>query len=341
MKTVVIIGGGFAGSLIAKELSRHFSVIMIDDKNYFEFTPGVLRIVVDIEHISKIQRKHERYLKHANIIKDCVISIDEHQVHLKHKKSVSYDYLVIASGSRYELPIKANGLVQANRVEKLKKAHDDAEHADTIILIGGGLVGVELTGELLDMYRNKKIIVIHAAKELIPRNHPKSRAYAKRYLERRGVELVFEEFVKEVKNGVCRTKSGKSFKGDVIFLCTGIKPNSDFVPKRMRTERGFVEVNDFLQVKGAKNIFAPGDVNAIREEKTAQAAEQGAKIVAHNICALENKSTLKPYKQKKNPMVISLGKYNAIVEYKNFVYRGKIPAVMKWGIERWEMLKKR
>jgi NADH dehydrogenase FAD-containing subunit len=53
--------------------------------------------------------------------------------------------------------------------------------------------------------------------------------------------------------------------------------------------------------------------------------------------AMEKNTEMKEYKSKKRLMVISLGKYNGIIEYKNFVMYGFFPALVKWGIERYFM----
>src|SRR3989338_1455974 len=99
MKKVVVIGGGFAGSLIARKLQKDFEVTLIDTKPYFEFTPGILRTIVEPEHYKSIQVGHKDYLK-AKIIVGHVKKIEEDFVHVDGKK-LPYDYLAICSGSRY------------------------------------------------------------------------------------------------------------------------------------------------------------------------------------------------------------------------------------------------
>ena len=53
-KKLIIIGGGFAGSKIAKKLESQFHTILIDNKNHFEYTPGVLRTIVKPLKIKKL-----------------------------------------------------------------------------------------------------------------------------------------------------------------------------------------------------------------------------------------------------------------------------------------------
>ena len=128
----------------------------------------------------------------------------------------------------------------------------------------------------------------------------------------------------------------------MAFLCTGIKPNFEFMKKNFNdklNEKNQIKVNKYLQVEGIKNIFAAGDVNDRLVEKTAQNAEIQAKAVVKNIIALERNQKLMEYESKKTPLVISLGKWDGIFAFKGFVFTGIVPGLMKSIIEWKEMLK--
>lgn len=338
MKRVVVIGGGFAGSYVAKRLEKKFDVTLVDTKDYFEFTPGVLRAVVEPRHLGRIQRLHSHYLHRSSIVIGEVSGVDSKNVYVK-KKKFAYDYLVISSGSRYELPFKEQNVIVASRGEHLRNVHAELEKARSVILVGGGLVSVELAGEILDKYKDKEITVIQSGGELMERNHKKARDYAEDYLRKRGVEIVYGERVKDVEKKVCVSESGCRYEGDMIFLCTGVKANFEFLPKKWLEGNG-VGVDRNLRVRNVRNVFAAGDVASVKEEKTAQSAEAQAKIVVENICALETGSEMVEYESKKRPMVVSLGKWKGIYDDGKFVFGGIVPAIMKWGIERWEMMKK-
>src|SRR3989338_8684688 len=104
-RRIVIIGGGFAGSFAVKQLEKHFAVTLIDEKDYFEFTPSILKTLVHPSSAKSIQVLHRQYLRHAQIVKGSVSRIDEEVVFIA-KKKYPFDYLLIASGSRYASPIK-------------------------------------------------------------------------------------------------------------------------------------------------------------------------------------------------------------------------------------------
>lgn len=327
MGRVVILGGGFAGTRAAKLLENDFDVTLLDTKDYFEFTPGILRVAVEPEYISKLQAPYSRYLKKTRIVKGVVREVSKNFVNVRGNK-IPFDYLIISSGIKYELEIKTRNMIIPSGAEDLKNCSERLKKSKDILIIGGGLIGVELAAEIITKYKDKKIKIVHSGENLISRNHKKTMRYAEKFLVEKGVDIIFNERV---------SKDKKISKADIIFLCTGMVPNFDFMKRHFEgdlTEKGYINVNNFLQLENHENIFVAGDIVNNKEEKIAQNAESHAETIAHNIKSLENKKNLKEYESKKKAMVISLGKYNGILEYKNFVWGGIIPAILKFFIEK-------
>ncbi len=339
MKRVVVIGGGFAGSLAAKKLENWFKVVLIDSKDYFEYTPGILRVITEPFRAGKLQVKHKDYLKKTKIIVRKVKSADRNFVVVRGRK-ISFDYLVICSGSRYNLQIKEDNILLAIRVRHLFNAFEKLKKAKSVLIIGGGLVGVELAGEIIGKFKDKTVLIVQSDKHLIPRNDVKTINYAENFLIRRGVKLLLGRKIVNFSNGVFISDGGEEIKADMVCMCVGIKPNFEFMKKNfynVLNEKGQIIVDEYLRVRGERNIFAAGDVTDIVEEKTAQNAEEHTKVIVRNIKALEFGRELGRYVSKKRITMISLGKYNGILEYGSFVLTGKIPALMKWLIEKWVM----
>jgi apoptosis-inducing factor 2 len=336
MKKVVIIGGGFTGAYCAKELQNSFNVTLIDTKNYFEFTPSILRTLVSPKHSNKIQVEHNDYLKKAKFIKDKVIEVTEDFVRTNSKKH-KFDYLIIASGSTYNSPIKESGLVITTRSKHLREAYDKLVKSKEILIIGGGLVGVELAGEICTYYPDKNITLVHSHNNLIDRNTKKAQKYAEKFLKKHKVKIIFNEHVnKKISKDTFITDSGTNIKTDLPFLCVGIKSNYEFMIKNFKdllNNKNQLIVNKHLQLKDNKNIFTGGDITGIIEEKTAHTAESHAKLIIKNIHNLENKKPLLTHNPKKTAMLISLGKYTAILDSPSLTLTGFIPAFIKWCVE--------
>lgn len=340
-KKVVIIGGGFAGSLAAQRLENDFDVTLIDTKEYFEFTPGILRSIVNPKHVRRIQVLHTHYLKRAKVLVGTVKSIMPEHVVLD-RENIRFDYLIVSSGSTYTSPFKEQRVVPATRANHLKHYHEDASHAKKIVVIGGGPVGVELAAELIGKYPRKEITIVHSQDRLMERSNPRSSAYAQKYFHKKGVRVILSERITKINKDICVTDRGTRLDADIIFLCTGIKPNFELLSKfhDVLNDNNQVKVNSHLQINGFKHLFAAGDITAISEEKTAQNAERQAKTIVKNIRAISESQPLHDYESKRTPWVISLGRWNGIFDAGTWSFHGIIPALMKKYVERREMLRK-
>jgi len=341
-KRVVIIGGGFAGSTAARKLENDFNVTLIDTKEYFEFTPSVLRTIVEPRHIKKIQVLYKSYLNKAVVVKGNAREVNKKYVVVS-KNKFPYDYLVICSGSEYNLPMKSESTVTAARANVLAKYAKKLKESNSVLIIGGGLVGVELAAEIIEKYPSKKVTIVHSNDELIKRNPKKARDYAYTFLNDRNVNIRFDElFLGSAGKNLYKTDKGNKIQADLVFLCTGIKPNYRCMGKNLSyclNERKAIIINEYMQVKGFQNVFAAGDITNVSEEKTAQNAEKQADIVAKNIINIEKGKNPEKYLSKPRVMVISLGKWHGILVYKNFVLTGLIPGLLKGLIEWKEMMK--
>lgn len=334
MKKVLVVGGGFTGSRVAKNLEKDFDVTLIDTKRYFEFTPSILNVITNPSLFSKIKILHKDYLRNSKVIIGKANKISKNSVYVD-KKEYFFDYLVLSSGSSYGSKIKSENSSPISRLKDIEEINKKIKDANKIAIVGGGLVAVELSSELKSKYDKKQISLFTSSNRLIKRNNVKSSEIAKNFLIKEGVVLNFNSKV-ILKNGLFFNKN-KKINADYFFICTGIKTNSGFIFKSMNkiiNKSGKVIVNKFLQVKGFNNIFSGGDLTSLSEEKTAQSASIHAKIISKNIKNLENSKPLVDYPSRVHPMVISLGRKNGIFEYKNFVFKGIVPSILKKLIEK-------
>ncbi|MBI4159134.1 FAD-dependent oxidoreductase [Candidatus Woesearchaeota archaeon] len=330
---VVIVGGGFCGSYCARKLEKKFDVILIDSKDYFEFTPGIPHVVCDIEHRDKIRVRHEDYLRKAKIIIGTVETVTKDYVRVNNK-IINYDYLILSSGSIYRSPFKSNIITAVSRSEDLVNFHNEIEKAEHILVIGGGLVGVEMAAELLT-YTNKEVTLIEQGSRLLKRNPEKVGDYAKEFLLKKECEIIFDDKVVKFGKNNFLTEKGKQLVADFAFICTGIIPNSKFDFKGFDVKfdaKGYLIVDEYLRI--SDSIFVGGDVVSLNEERTAQNARRHAETICKNIINGINGKSLVKYVSKKTPLVISLGSYNGIFVSKNFVFPGIIPGILKRLIEK-------
>jgi apoptosis-inducing factor 2 len=179
--------------------------------------------------------------------------------------------------------------------------------AQNIVIVGGGAVGCELSGEILDLYPTKKVILLNGQAHLLAGNNATSftRERLRAKLEAAGVKVVLNDRVMAGLNPkpgcahiegehVVNTNSGKKLKSDLTFLCTGSgAPNSGFLSPELLTEKKEVKVLDTLQVDNAEyhHVFSLGDVAATGATKWTMPIRAQGKVVADNIHLLVTKST--------------------------------------------------
>jgi len=342
-KSVVVVGGGFAGSYVAQSLEDYFHVTLIDTKDYFEFTPSVLRTIVEPTHIKKLQVIHNHYLKSATVILKEVLGIQGDCVVLD-DQSVPFDYLVINSGSAYNQPFKETKLIGSARASTLRESNYTIRKVSKILIIGGGLVGVELAAEIASHFPSKEVILVHSHATLIERFPKKAIRYVTGFLRDRGVKIILNERVIGHHGQTFVTSQGTQVVGEVAFLCTGIKPNSAFLKDQFKeaiAESGYIRVTDHLQLASNiiyPNIFVAGDVVDTKEEKLAQGAELMANLVVHNIFCMERGRVMKKYSSPfTRPVLISLGKFHGVFVYGKWAVCGPLPALLKEAVE-WKTL---
>ncbi|MEK6857895.1 MAG: FAD-dependent oxidoreductase [Nanoarchaeota archaeon] len=347
---ILILGGGFCGTAAAKLLEKKIpkaEITLIDKKSYFEFSPSIHKVAFDKKYFKKITIPYKNIFKRTKFIQDKIIEVSPYFVKTS-KRIFSFDYLIICTGIKYPINLK-----NTKNVCPLKDFFEAAEmgvkiaSSKRILVIGGGLIGTEIAGELVTR-TNIEVILVHSSNRLLDRNPAKASKYAYDFLTKRGVKIIFNEKIVLHSDGYFITNTKRKIKAQVGLWCAGILPDASFMKEfgNLTDSKGFIKVNEFLQLEKHKRIFVGGDINNVPEEKTAQNAERHAYVIAKNIITLvKNSSTHKQpityhkllvfHNPRSGPLVISLGDWHGILSFKNFAWCGRIPGILKHLIEWW------
>jgi NADH dehydrogenase FAD-containing subunit len=336
---VVILGGGFCGAMIAQKLDRQkeLDVTLINTKEYFEYIPGIWKLLLHPSYHQHLMIPYNKFLKRTRIITDSLLHVTPEVVETK-KVTLPFESLVISTGIDYPIFLKnkKNVFTIKSGIEVVQYSEKVAQ-ANTILIIGGGLIGTEVAGVLARAVSEKHIVLVHPHDRLLERNTKPVSQYAKKYLEEHGVQLIFKEKVVDHKDGIFITDTHRSVKADLGICCAGIIANPWFMknfPSTVFTEHNALKVNKFLQLEGYPNIFVGGDITSIPEEKTAACADRHGHIISENILRVVKQKPLVVYKPRKEPMIISLGNRDGILTYPPFVIPGFIPAILKLLVEK-------
>jgi len=337
---VVIAGGGFCGSVVAKKLEKikNIKVVLIDQKEYFEYKPGIPKMIRNKKNANDLKIEYKEFLKNTSLIFEKIKKINPKKIETENN-TYKYDLLVISYGVKYPIFLKnKENVFTITAIDETLKALKKLRKSEKILIIGGGLLGVETAAEIATQKNKKKIIIVHSKDRLIKRNPTYASYIAKKFLEKNNVEIIFKEKIKENKNGEYLTDKNRIMSADICFWSAGIKCDTSFMEdfdKSIFTGNGCLKVDKYLRLKGYDNIFVGGDITDIKEEKTAQNSEHHAKTIVKNINRILLDKKPKKYKKKIGPLLISLGSKKGILVFREICFYGFIPAFLKEFVELW------
>ncbi|KAL7746887.1 hypothetical protein RI367_007707 [Sorochytrium milnesiophthora] len=291
---VVVIGGGFCGGMVAQLLDpmSRFDVTLIDTKTYFEYTPSIVRLIPD-PAADSISYEHSAYIVNGQLVVSLVNEVTPtHIVAGNGQHTIPYDYLVVASGSSYASNIKADHMSSSYRSKKIQHEHAKLAAAKTVLVVGGGIVGVEVAAEVKSVYPDKQVTIVEANTRLMKRNASTVHNSIAKYLtDTLGIEIVLGDRVSmsDCSRGTFAGISGRIYKADMAYMCTGQVPRSDCMRSHFGEfidDKGYVQVTPTHQLPKHPHIFCGGDVCSIGDERMASVARFAGVSIARNICRL-------------------------------------------------------
>ena len=244
LKSVVVVGGGAAGSVIAKQLAKQKTakVTLVNPVPYRVLLPATIRMVVsDIDDLENqalvpLDRVFEEPSSPGTFIQAKVLNVhpEQNKIQLDNGEELAYDILVLATGSKWNEPIDfpddAEGTKTFIRAQREKIAA-----AKSIVLVGGGAVGIgafqlfvivantdidvlETAGEIRDIYPEKEITIVHSYNQLLNTAYPdKVRSAAAQAMVSRNIKLVLDDAVDfDTGSDTKTTRRGHTLTADLV-----------------------------------------------------------------------------------------------------------------------------
>ncbi|PFX32455.1 apoptosis-inducing factor 2-like [Stylophora pistillata] len=331
---VVVVGGGYGGIAAAKKLKDQCKVTLIDARDAFHHNMGAQRSSVESGFAKKCFISYGptfgESFKQGKVVS---IDLSMKTVTLETGEKIAYDDLVLATGTGgpfpAKIPLDTNKDKAIERYEDYTKLVKDAMK---IGVVGGGAVGVEIAGDIMEDYKDKAdVYLIHPRENLVNEEVNETfQSTIKAKLESLGVTMVLGERVmnmdevkgKGYQNVMLVTDKGRQMKVDLVIPCTGLKVNTEAYRKSLggkMNRLGRLNVDDFLQVKDVSDVYAIGDCNDVPEIKLAYGAETQGKYIADNLKLKHEGKAMKPYNVNKSVfMVLCCGRSGGAAQ----VWRG-------------------
>jgi NADH:ubiquinone reductase (H+-translocating) len=297
---IVILGCGFGGLTLAKELSKlKVEILVVDKHNYHTFQPLLYQVAtggLEADNIVYPVRKIFRKMNNVFFRMAEVISVDEKEKMVRTSiGNLSYDYLVLAMGSTNNYfdfePVKDQLLtlksltdaynIRSQLMQNLERAliienPQKQEEAINVAIIGGGPAGLELAGAIAEMKKyvlprdfpelnlsRMHIYLFEAAPRLLSGMSNKAANHAYKYLEKLGIIIKTSALVKNYDGSLLILENGESIKADTAIWTAGVKP----VMIAGIEQDGYLsgkrlQVDEFNRLAGSHHIFAIGDLAA-------------------------------------------------------------------------------
>jgi len=182
-RTVAVIGGGYGGSAVAKTLDSEADVVLIDPRDAFVNAAGSLRALAQPDWAGNMFIPLDKLLTRGTVIRDRAVSVDPGRVTLASGWRVEADYLVLASGSSYAYPGKPNADSISEALDDLRQTHKELADAERVLIVGAGPVGLELAGEIKEVWPRKHVTIVDPAEQLLPAFRPEMRQDLHRQLD--------------------------------------------------------------------------------------------------------------------------------------------------------------
>jgi len=318
---VLIIGGGFGGLGVAQKLSKNgVSVTLVDRKNYFEVTFAMLRSVANPKLLGNMPRKLYSDFIGGAFIQASVESMNDEEAKLSNGEIIRFKQAIISSGSHCpSLPLaKSNfALDYAERNNEITESHKALASAKSVLVIGGGVVGVEFSGEIASAFPDKNITLAHSNDTLLDNLKPKAQRKALEQLTARGVEVKFNRrFTKDGDVYRC-SRSSEVVQVDIAYACIGMVPNTEFLQAELPgilDEKGLIKVDAFMKVKGYENLYALGDCATLDRNKHGYIASVQGAMLADALLKSAKGKKIKPYKTPAFAVITATGTDSGVAQ---------------------------
>ena len=376
---IVILGGGFGGVYTALHLERlagrktPLDVTLIARDNYLLMTPLLFEAGTGVLEPRHTVNPLRPLFSRTRFVEGEIAGVDFERRVVKvaltedRLVEVAYDQLVIALGgvtNRAIIPGSQDALAfktLADAIFLRNHIIDLMERADaepdprrkqqllTFVIVGGGLVGVELVGEMTEFLRNLvrsyprvryeeiRIELLEAGPEIMREMDRDLAGYGVKVLEKRGVKVRAGTPVQRIEPERVHLPGGEVIEAATIVLSAGVASNPLLAELDIaRDRKGRIAVDGTMRSTSRPEVWALGDCAVIPDPQgrpypqLAQHALRQAKVLAGNILGTLRGTPPQPFIYQTLGTLAALGHYKGIGR----VWKFKTKGFVAWWVWR-------
>ncbi len=296
-KKIIVVGGGFAGIQLVRNLDESlFDILLIDKINHHQFQPLFYQVAtsqIEPSSISFPLRNIFKNKKNLQIRLAEVLSINHSNKSITTNiGDFEFDYLVIAIGCKtnffgnktieenaFTLKSTSEAIEVRNHIlqtfENIISANEaEKESLLNLVIVGAGPTGVELAGAFAEIkshvlpkdypgidFSKFKINLIEGSPNTLNNLSDNAKTASKQYLLDLGVEILTQTYVANYDGKTLTLKNGEEIKTKTVIWAAGVTGNTiEGLNKDDYTFGNRLKVNRLNQTLAYENIFALGDI---------------------------------------------------------------------------------
>lgn len=363
---IIVIGAGFAGLPFVRKIDENlFDILLIDKINHHQFQPLFYQVAtsqIEPSSISFPTRHIFKNKKNVQIRMAELESIDSSNKKIKTSiGEFDYDYLVIATGcktnffgndeiKKHSLSLKTTyeSITIRNHILKifekiLSASEEEKEALFNLAIVGAGPTGVELAGAFAEIKKNIlpkdypridfsrfKIFLIEGSKNTLNTMSDNAKIASKKYLEKMGVTLLTEVFVKNYDGQVLTFSNEKSIKTRTVIWAAGVTGNTiPGIPADAIARGNRIVVDRMNKTKFSDTLFALGDIAYMETPKYPNGHPQVANVainqginLAKNLNKIKRGKQPKAFEYQDQGSMATIGRNKAVVDFPFIKFKG-------------------
>ena len=274
MKHIVIIGNGISGITAARHIrkySDHQITVISAETDHFYSRTALMYVYMGHMTYNHIKPYEDWFWEknRIDLVRAYVKQVDfeNKTLSLDNGKHIIYDDLILATGSKsnkFGWPGQdlkgVQGLYNYQDLESMEADTKDINHA---VIIGGGLIGIEMVEMLLSRNISVTFLVREASfwDNILP---PQESALINRHINEHHVDLRLSTELKEIvsdENGRAKsviTGAGEEISCQFVGLTVGVSPNIDFLKDSSLAINRGIQIDEYLATN-IPDVYAIGD----------------------------------------------------------------------------------